>query len=92
MSEQYAEDLYGTNPEGDAPQGEELVTDPGDSASYAVLNPTPPSNAREELGTLLENTVLAVLPTDPTRSEVVEVLGIAASALWGAGYRKVAIN
>lgn len=113
-TEKKAADLYGPNPEGDAPQGEELVTDPGDAPSYSpldaaleilhtrggikyvkqpiiehpVLSPTPATTEREELGTLLENAVLTILPANPTSSEVTEALAIAASALWGAGYRK----
>jgi hypothetical protein len=91
MTEQYAEDLYGTPPEGDGPQGEELVTDPGDSPSYAVLSPTPPTDARQEFGQLLEAGVFANLPKNPTDHDIVEALGVAASILWGAGYRKVAM-
>lgn len=89
MTEDYAESLYGANPEGDAPQGEELVTDPGDSPSYAVLSPTPPSAGRVELEEMLLNVMSTLLPPDPTKDDVAEAIGFAASVLWGAGYRKV---
>jgi hypothetical protein len=87
MTEQYAESLYGPPPEGDGPQGEELVTDPGDSPSYAVLNPTAPSPGRIEFENLLRSAIN--LPAHPTDAEVDEAIGTAASILWGAGYRKI---
>lgn len=116
MTEEYAESLYGTPPEGDGPQGEELVTDPGDSPSYGpldaaleilsqaprggikytkkdsdhpVLNPTPPTDARKDLGELLLAGVFATLPKNFTDVDLVEALDNAASILWGAGYRKI---
>jgi hypothetical protein len=87
MSEQYAESLYGPPPEGDGPQGEELVTDPGDAPSYAVLSPTPPSPGRIELEALLRSAIN--LPAHPSDEELSEALGTAASVLWGAGYRRI---
>lgn len=88
MTEQHAEDLYGPNPEGDAPHAPELVTDPADAPSYSGI-PTP---GRDALNEFLQNAITGQLPVDPTIGEVQTAVANAAAMLWGEGYRKIKLE
>jgi len=92
MSEDHNEDFY---PDGDAPQGDELVTDPMNLSSYAELlrtgtHPKPLSETEQQLSlnAFLQDAITDMLPVDPSKDEVRHAVSAAAAMLWGDGYRR----
>ena len=81
--------------DGDAPQGDELVTDPINVPSYDELlrtstHPKPLSETEQQLllNTFLQDAITDMLPVDPDKSEIRHAVSAAAAMLWGDGYRR----